>query len=225
MTHVVVVVAVALIGTMRLQAQELALHSNFDGPSMPGLDSARVDSVPHAVNRRLLPDNMSFVERGLWGENGLMRGIGLSSPLTPDVRKHELALRRTMLTAHQIGGFVTLGLMGTAVYYGQQSLNNQSDRNLRNMHQTFVTATIISYSATGLLAVLAPPPFIRRDEVSTTTIHKMLAWVHFIGMVVTPILGSSLGHSMNYDQQARFHQISAYITTATLAASLIVVTF
>ena len=216
-------VVVAVVSTC--QAQELALQSNLEMRPLVGLDSARADSVPHVVSRRLLPDNMSFVERGLWGENGIVRGIGLSSALSPESRKHELALRRTMLTAHQIGGFVTLGLMGTAVYYGQRSLNNQSDRGLRNSHQGFVTATIISYTATGLLAVLSPPPLIRRDEVSTTTIHKMLAWVHFVGMVVTPILGSSLGHSMNYDQQARFHQISAYITTATLAASLIVVTF
>jgi hypothetical protein len=130
-----------------------------------------------------------------------------------------------MLTMHQIGGFVTLGLMATTVYYGQQSLNNPGIRTYRRYHQGFVAATIASYSATGLLAVLSPPPLIRRDEVSTTTIHKTLAWVHFVGMVVTPILGASLRRSFKYDQLARFHQVSAYVTTGALAASLIVVTF
>ena len=76
-----------------------------------------------------------------------------------------------------------------------------------------------------MLAVLSPPPLIRRDETSTTTIHKTLAWVHVAGMILTPIIGSSLRHSLNFSQMARYHQISAYVTTATLAASLIIVTF
>jgi hypothetical protein len=49
--------------------------------------------------------------------------------------------------------------------------------------------------------------------------------VHVAGMILTPILGASLRHSMNYDQLARFHQISAYATTATFAAAMITVTF
>ena len=130
-----------------------------------------------------------------------------------------------MLTIHQIGGFVTLGLMGTAVYYGQMTLDNPRIRAYRGNHQTFVTATIASYAATGLLAALSPPPLIRRDETSTTSIHKTLAWVHFAGMILTPILGASLRRSFSYTQLAHFHQVSAYVTTATLAAALIVITF
>jgi len=170
---------------------------------------------------------MSFLERGLWDENGFLRNIGIASPLTPESRRSELALRRTMLSIHQIGGFLTLALMGTTVWYGQHALDHPAVRTYRNMHQTFVTATIISYTATGLLSVLSPPPLIRRDEVSTTTIHKTLAWIHFAGMVLTPILGASLhrNRSMSYDQLARFHQVSAYVTTATFAAAMIVITF
>jgi len=164
------------------------------------------------------------MERALWGEDGLVRSMGIASPLTPEVRKHELSVRRTMLTMHQIGGFLTLGLMSTAAYYGQQSLNSPRIRAYRRNHQTFVTATLFSYGTTGALAILSPPPLIRRDEISTTSIHKTLAWIHFAGMVITPIIGASLRHSFNYDQLARFHQISAYVTLATFTASLIVVT-
>ncbi len=186
-----------------------------------------IDTLPPPPKPRLMPTNMSFMEHFLWDEDGFFRNIGLASPLTPESRKSELALRRTMLTIHQIGGFVTLGCMVTAVWYGQHSLDHPTVREYRSMHQTFVTATIISYSATGLLAVLSPPPLIRRDEVSTTTIHKTLAWIHFAGMVITPILGASLhrNHQMSYDQLARFHQVSAYITTATFAAAMLVITF
>ncbi|MEO8168309.1 MAG: hypothetical protein ABI623_08680 [bacterium] len=189
-------------------------------------DSTVTDSLFLPVKHKLLPDNMSFLERGLWGENGIVRGIGIASPLTPEVRKHELAVRRTMLTMHQIGGFVTLGLMAGAVVYGQRYLDH-FQRSDGNLHSTFVTATIISYSSTALLAVLSPPPLIRRDgEFSTTTLHKTLAWIHAAGMIITPILGAAINkRGSSYESQARVHQISAYITTAVFAASMIVVTF
>jgi hypothetical protein len=216
---------IAILGSRPLLAQDVASQAELNGRGAFASDSARVDSVPPAPKRRLLPNNMSFVERGLWDEDGMLRNIGLASPLTPEVRKSELNLRRTMLTMHQIGGFVTLALMGTTVYYGQLTLDNPRNRSYRGSHQTFVTATIASYTATGLLAALSPPPLVRRDEISTTTIHKTLAWVHFAGMILTPILGATLHHNMNYNQRARFHQVSAYVTTATLAASLIVITF
>ncbi len=186
-------------------------------------DTLHIEPLHTIGKRSLLPEHMSLMERGLWGESGLLRTVGLASPLTPEVRKGELTLRRTMLSIHQVGGFITLGLMGTTVYYGQQVLNGRYD--LLPRHKTFITATIISYSATALLAVLSPPPLIRRDEVSTTTIHKALAWVHFAGMVATPILGRLIHNSSDYYRSAHFHQVSAYITTAALAASLLVITF
>ena len=174
---------------------------------------------------RLLPKNISFAENFLWGENGFFRKVGLSLPLTPEVRKHELEIRRTMLTAHQIGGFATLGLMLATVYYGQKVIDGQ--RQLGDTHQTLAGLTIASYTLTGLLAILSPPPLIRRDdEESTTTIHKTLAWLHVAGMIITPILASYIGghKSFNIDK-AHVHQIAGYLTTAVFAASLIVVTF
>jgi len=203
--------------------------SLFPEPIVPGditaLSPFEQDSTQHTPKPRLLPDNLSFFERAMWGESGFMRGVGIASPLTPDVRKHELSVRRTMLTAHQIGGFVTLGLMATTVYFGQRYLDH-GQRNDRDMHQTFVAATIASYAATGLLAILAPPPLIRRDEFSTTTLHKTLAWIHVAGMIITPILGAAISkRGSSYYDQARFHQVSAYITTAVFAASMIIITF
>ncbi|HLX11944.1 MAG TPA: hypothetical protein VKS81_03945, partial [Bacteroidota bacterium] len=171
----------------------------------------------------LLPEDISWMEKGLWGENGFMRSIGIAGPLTPESRKGELQARRTMLTAHQIGGFITLASMGAAVYYGQRTLNGGS-RAIRNDHNLFIAVTIVSYSLTGGLAILSPPPLIRRSETSTTTIHKTLAWVHFVGMVVTPILGSLIGKRYP-NQTATFHQVSGYVTLGALAASMIVVTF
>jgi hypothetical protein len=216
---------ITVLGSRGLQAQDLSQQLALaDEPDFI-VDAAREDSLAPRPKPKLMPDNTSWFERALWGENGFIRKIGLAPPLTVEERKSELNLRRTMLTMHQIGGFVTLGLMATTVYYGQKTLNNPGVRTYRRYHQGFVAATITSYSATGLLAVLSPPPLIRRDEVSTTTIHKALAWVHFAGMVVTPILGASLRRNFKDDQLTRFHQVSAYVTTGALAASLVVVTF
>ena len=146
---------------------------------------------------KLLPDNMSFAEKALWGENGFFRKIGLVAPLDREERKYELKLRRTMLTAHQIGGFTTLGLMLAAVYYGQRVIDGRRD--LGDVHQGLVAATIASYSLTGLLAVLSPPPFIRRDEGGTIAVHKTLAWIHVAGMIITPILGSMIGGRRHFN--------------------------
>ncbi len=214
--------AVLLLRNVGLGQDELGMGLE-ESSEIFTTDTLPADTFAHIAKPKLLPDNISFMERTLWGENGLVRSIGLASPLTAESRKHELAVRRTMLTAHQIGGFVTLGLMGTAAYFGQQVLNGRND--LRGAHNSFVLATIISYSATGALAIFSPPPLIRRDEFSTTTLHKTLAWVHFAGMIVTPILGAMINRHTDYYHRAHVHQVSAYITTATLAVSMIVMTF
>lgn len=208
--------------------------SDIAGEPPAELDSAEGQAFPPLSKPKLLPDNLSLMEKGVWGEHGILRAVGIASPLTPEVRKHELAIRRTMLTIHQIGGFLTLGSLIATDYFGQKSLNSpntglRSDP-YRNTHQTLVTSTIALYATTGLLAILSPPPLIRRDETSTTTIHKTLAWIHVAGMILTPIIGNTIfkrGPAGRYADlsQARFHQISAYATTAVFAASMIVVTF
>lgn len=216
-------------------AQQYVSQFDIDLQSHIMMQSERADTMPRSTVRRLLPENISFMERALWGEDGFLRTTGIASPLTPQVRKSELQLRRTMLVMHQIGGFLTLGSMYAALYFGQKSLTdpNSGQRNdpYRSRHQLYVTTTIALYTGTGLLSVLSPPPLIRREgEMSTTTIHKALAWVHFIGMVVTPILGATvlkrgpIGRYVDLNQ-ARFHQITGYATAAALTAAMITVTF
>ena len=191
--------------------------------ALPDLDLSPLDSLPPPRTHRLLPQNISPLEKTLWGEDGFFRTSGLAAPLTPQSRTSELSLRRGMLVAHQIGGFVTLGFMLSAVYAGQEIINGHTG--YRPYHQAFVAGTIASYSVTGVLALLSPPPVIRRDEFSTTTIHKTLAWVHAAGMIITPILGSMIGHRSTSLQKEHIHQISGYITTATFTAALLTVTF
>ena len=183
-----------------------------------------VDSLFNDNQPKLLPENISLMENLLWGKSGLTREIGLIAPLSPEERDYELSIRRTMLTAHQLGGFATLALMLTADYFGQRVIDG--NRRLGDTHQKMVAATIVSYSLTGLLAILSPPPLIRREENSTTTLHKTLAWVHAAGMILTPILGSMIGGRRHFNiDKAHYHQISGYLTTAIFASAMIVVTF
>ena len=183
----------------------------------PQSDTASVD---------LMPKKLSLVEKTLWGKQGLFRIIGIA-PLTMESREKELKLRRTMLSLHQLGGFVTVGLMAMTVYYGQQVFNGKYE--LINKHRGFVRATVVSYYLTASLSLFSPPPLVRREkETSSISIHKALAWVHFAGMLSTPILGLSTRKTLDPDKAARLrqiHRVSGYITLASLTGAMIVVTF
>jgi len=186
------------------------------------------DTIPQQVKPNLLPKNMSIMEKGLWGENGFLRTVGLAPELTVESRKSELKLRRTMLSIHQIGGFTTLGLMLATCYYGQKIIDGgvNGRRDYENTKYLFVNLTISAYTLTGLLSILSPPPMIRRDEVSTTSIHKTLAWFHVAGMIITPILANAISsHRQFHMDKAHVHQVAGYITTAIFASAMIVITF
>jgi len=194
-------------------------------------NSPEGDTLVKEETPKLLPDKISFGEKLFWGESGVFRGLGIASPITPEVRKHELTVRRAMLTMHQIGGFLALASMIGTAWTGQRTLDDPRNRTLRNDHQKMILATVITYSLTASLSILSPPPLIRRDEGGTTAIHKTLAWFHVAGMILTPILGSMVSQrgvkgslGINIDK-AHFHQYAGYITTAIFAASMIVITF
>jgi len=191
---------------------------------VPDTAAQNLASMFATTEPKLLPDRMSFGEKFFWGKKGLFRELGIVGPLSIPERKNELKIRRTMLTAHQIAGFTTLALMWTAAYFGQRVIDG--NRRLGDTHQAFVAATIISYSLTGLLAILSPPPLIRRDEVGTVTIHKTLAWIHLAGMILTPIIGGMIRHRHSFNMNvARFHQVAGYLTTATFTAAVLVIVF
>lgn len=173
------------------------------------------------VNMGLFPEKVGFMEKALWSKNGLFRSVGIIPDLTPEQREKELRWRRTFLTIHQTTGIATLGLMAASAYTGQQWYDGKSDS--PDLHKTLVLSTIIGYSLTGIMAMITPPPSIRRSEFSTITVHKALAWLHIAGMVATPILGKAIERSSNYENAARFHQTSAYITTAIYAAAMAVI--
>jgi hypothetical protein len=202
--------------------------SELHAYEMPSMDTTNPDEENTA--KRLLPEDMSWMENFLWGVNGIFR----SGKLTPQKRMSELSLRRTMLTWHQRLGVTTWFLMGATVLAGQLTLNG--NRKYRDWHGPLAVATIIGYSATALLAILSPPPLVRRSgEHDTIFWHKLLAFVHAAGMIALPFLANSIvsrsrfngirGPERFNDARARAHQITAYITYTAFTASIITIFF
>ncbi|MCX7909102.1 MAG: hypothetical protein N2560_06260 [Ignavibacteria bacterium] len=169
----------------------------------------------------LLPSRMSFVEQFLWSKNGFLRKIGITSNLTPIQREKELGWRRNMLTVHQTLGLVSWSLMAGTVITGQLWLDGSMDS--PDWHRRFLYSTIATYSLAAIISVFTPPPLKREKEFSSITAHKLLAWVHFIGMIATPILGKAISSSSDYYKAARIHQKIGYVTFSTYTISMLTI--
>jgi hypothetical protein len=171
----------------------------------------------------LLPKKMLLTQRVLWGQKGLLRPI---SPLTATNREKELKLRRGMLVAHQVLGFVTLGGMvgqgitGTQLYKGSGRVGD--------IHEGLAVAVNTTYSATAIMSLFTPPPLINRDKkLSAIRLHKWLAVVHMGGMIGTNILAQSLEDAQGdqYTRLKKWHRAAAFTTFASYAAAVITIKF
>ncbi|MFN5422741.1 MAG: hypothetical protein ACK5AO_05700 [bacterium] len=167
----------------------------------------------------LLPNKMLITQRVLWGEKGLLRPI---SPLTSVNREKELKLRRTMLVAHQVLGFVTLGGMVGQGIVGSQLYKNPGDHRARDLHEGLAVTVNLTYSATAAMSLFAPPPLINRDKkLSAIRLHKWLSLVHMSGMIATNILADKAE-----DPKFKpYHRAAAFATFASFAAAVIVIKF
>ena len=103
----------------------------------------------------LLPERMVFTQSLLWGKNGLFRKTGIS-PLNIENREKELKIRKTMLTAHQVLGYVTLASMVAQGIIGGKLYNGQDD--LYNTHKTMGNIVNVGYFTGAGLSLFAPPP-------------------------------------------------------------------
>ena len=167
----------------------------------------------------LLPKRMLLTQRVFWGEKGLLRSI---SPLTAVNREKELKLRRKMLVAHQIMGFVTLGGMVGQGIVGASLYNNPGKHGLKDLHEGLAATVNITYSTTAVMSLFAPPPLINRDKkMSAIRLHKWLAVVHMSSMIATNILADKAS-----DPKFKpYHRAAAYTAFASFAAAVITIKF
>ena len=167
----------------------------------------------------LLPKRMLLTQRVFWGEKGLLRPI---SPLTGFNREKELKLRRKMLVAHQIMGFVTLGGMVGQGIVGASLYNNPGKHNLKDLHEGLASFVNITYSTTAVMSLFAPPPLINRDKkISAIRIHKWLSIIHMSSMIATNILADKAS-----DPKFKpYHRAAAYTAFGSFAAAVIAIKF
>lgn len=196
---------------------------NFESNSLENVsnlqDSNKLEFDEEEFRIQLLPERLSIGEKFLWGSSGLFRKIGITSELSIEQREKEIRWRRRMLNLHQIGGLLSWSLMLGTVVTGQLWLDGKLESPI--WHKRFLYSTIPVYFFTGLLAILCPPPLERRNELSSTTLHKYFAWIHFLGMVATPIIGKMINSSSDYYKTTRIHQKIGYITFSTYSLAML----
>ncbi|KRO89664.1 MAG: hypothetical protein ABR90_03245 [Cryomorphaceae bacterium BACL29 MAG-121220-bin8] len=163
----------------------------------------------------LLPERIVFTQSLLWGKNGLLRKTGIS-PLNIENREKELKIRKTMLTVHQVIGYVTLASMVAQGIIGGKLYNGQDD--LYKTHKTMGSIVNIGYFTGAGLSLFPPPPLINKKVRGLNSIkaHKMLATLHFTAMVAT-----------NYykDKNKDSHKAAAYTAFASYATAVLVIKF
>ena len=167
-------------------------------------------------NEKLLPERMVFTQSILWGEKGIFRKTGISR-LNKEQRTKELKIRKVMLKSHQIIGYLTLaGMIAQGILGGK--LYNNWERDLYNTHRTVGNIVTASYFTGAGLSLFAPPPLVNKKVEGFNSIkaHKILATIHFSGMVATNYFSKK-----NTD----FHKYSAYTTFASYFAAVVVFKF
>ena len=167
------------------------------------------------MDEQLLPQKMIFTQSLFWGKSGLFRKTGISK-LSVKQREKELKVRNVMLKSHQILGYLTLGgmiaqgIMGGKLYNGEYELYETHKKLGR-----WVTA---SYFTGAGLSLFAPPPLIRNRVKGLNSIkaHKLLAYVHFSGMIATNAWSK---------EDRDWHKYAAYTTFVSYATAVLVFKF
>ena len=146
---------------------------------------------------------------------------------------HELQRRRTMLHLHQIGGYATVATVTAAVVLGQLNYldkyagGGDTGRWITPHAIAAFTAAGV-FTATGLLAVLAPSPLEKPVRLDTATLHKIAMAVATAGIVAQVVLGPITASKEGQLSQRDFalaHQIIGYTTLAATYAGFLVLTF
>ena len=167
------------------------------------------------MEEQLLPQKMIFTQSLLWGKNGLFRKTGVSK-LSIEQREKELKVRNVMLKSHQILGYLTLGGMVAQGIMGGKLYNGEYE--LYETHKKLGRWVTASYFTGAGLSLFAPPPLVRNRVKGLNSIkaHKLLAYVHFSGMIATNAWSK---------EDRDWHKYAAYTTFVSYATAVLVFKF
>jgi hypothetical protein len=131
--------------------------------------------------------------------------------------------RTHMLKIHQRLGLITLvPLLATVISAGNAGGKHGTSSG-RNLHAALGVLTAGLYVTTASYAIRAPslPGTETRGPIK---VHKILAWVHGIGMILTPILGAMARSQLDNGEKvhgiASAHGAVAGVTIAAYAAAI-----
>jgi hypothetical protein len=131
--------------------------------------------------------------------------------------------RSRMLKIHQRLGLITLVPMLATVITAGNASGQHGSRSGRNVHGALGLLTAGLYVTTASYALRAPT----QAGVETRgpiRLHKALAWIHGVGMILTPILGAMARSQLDRGEKvhgiASAHSAVAGVTIAAYAAAI-----
>jgi hypothetical protein len=149
------------------------------------------------------------------------------SPAESQTNAREQALldkRTHMLKIHQRMGLITAGPLLATVITSINAGGKSESRAGRDLHVALGALTGDLYGITAYYAIRAPriPGTETRGPIK---VHKILAWVHGPGMILTPILGAMAFEQKNNGQKvhgiAQAHGPVAIVTAGAFGAALL----
>lgn len=131
---------------------------------------------------------------------------------------HEQALlnkRSHMLQIHQKLGLITLFPMIATVAVSFRAHGRHTTASARDLHIALGSATAALYFATAYYALAAPKVKGVKPR-GPIRFHRAMAWIHFPGMILTPILGAMAESQLNQGERvhgaAKYHGDVAMVT-------------
>jgi hypothetical protein len=137
--------------------------------------------------------------------------------------QERLDKRTRMLKIHQRLGLITLAPLIATVATAGGAKNHSGGNSQRNLHGALGLVTAAMYAWTASYAIRAPK--IEGTETrGPIKWHKLLAWVHGVGMVLTPILGAMARNQLDNGERvhgvASAHSAVAAVTIGAYAAAI-----
>jgi hypothetical protein len=132
--------------------------------------------------------------------------------------------RSHMLKVHQTLGLITLAPLIATLVTSSNAGSKNSTSSDRNLHAALGGTTAVLYSMSAYYAIFAPkiPGTTTKGPIK---LHKALAWVHGVGMILTPILGILADEQRNKGEKvhgiASAHGAVAAATAAAYGAAIL----
>ncbi len=158
-----------------------------------------------------------------------LQGLGFpTSEIKGNAKEQELLEKRShMLQIHQKLGLLTTIPMVAALFTGPGAKGHHGlpgSPTGRNIHMGLGILTTGMYFTTAYFALRAPK-IPGTKSYGLIRLHKALVWVHFPGMILTPILGAIAYSQFSRGERihgiAKYHSDVAITTAAAYGAALL----